>query len=107
MTPAQFIARIKKSGAPAAALLIGPEAYDRRRIKDVVTAAFPEGSVVEHDLAESGLAEIVDDARSLSLFAAERLVWVSNAEAALPRGKAAAEEEDGGGAPGDASVLAD
>ncbi len=106
MTPAQFLARTKKSGPPAAALLIGPEAYDRRRIKDALASAFPEGSVAEHDLTETGLAEIVDDARSLSLFAAERLVWVSNAEAALPRGKAAADEEEGEGSPGDASALA-
>jgi DNA polymerase-3 subunit delta len=106
MTPAQFLTRIKKSGAPPAALLIGPEAYDRRRIKDALIAAFPEGSLAEHDLTETGLSEIVDDARSLSLFAAERLVWVSNAEAALPRGKAA-DEDEGEGAPGDVSVLAD
>jgi len=108
MTPAQFVARVKKSGAPAAALLIGPEAYDRRRVKDALVALFPEGSMAEHDLIETRLSEIVDDARSLSLFASERQVWVSNAEAALPRGKAAAaEEEEGEGAPGDASVLAD
>jgi DNA polymerase-3 subunit delta len=107
MTPAQFIARTKKSGAPAAALLIGPESYDRRRIKEALTAGFPEGSVAEHDLMETSLADVVDDARSLSLFASERLVWVANAEAALPRGKAAAEEDEGEGAPGDASILAD
>jgi DNA polymerase III subunit delta len=108
MNPAQFMARTKKTGAPAAALLIGPESYDRRRIKEALTAGFPEGSVAEHDLMETSLADVVDDARSLSLFASERLVWVANAEAALPRGKAAAAEEDEGeGAPGDASILAD
>jgi DNA polymerase III subunit delta len=108
MTPAQFIARIGKNGAPAAALLIGPESYDRRRVKEALHAAFPDGAAAEHDLMETGLADVVDDARSLSLFASERLIWVANAESALPRGKAAAaEEEDGEGAPGDASILAD
>ena len=51
----------------------------------------------------------MDDARSLSLFASERLIWVVNAEAALPKGKAAvADEEDGeGGGAADAGVLKD
>jgi DNA polymerase-3 subunit delta len=36
--------------------------------------------------------EVLDDARSLSLFTSERLLWVRNAEAVLPRGKG---EDDG------------
>jgi DNA polymerase-3 subunit delta len=50
------------------------------------------------DLDEVPLASALDDARSLSLFAARRVIWISSAEAALPRGKAAAEESgaDGG-----------
>lgn len=66
---------------------------------------FPEGAVGEHDLSEITLAEVLDDARSLSLFAAERLLWVCNSEAALPRGRA--EEEDGEAASaGDTVALA-
>src|SRR5215469_620025 len=116
MTAAQLAARVKKGSPPAATLLLGPEAYERRRVKEAMVAAFPEGSMVQHDLTEISLAEALDDARSLSLFASERLIWIVNAEAALPRGKAAsaAEEtdgdEDGEGSAstaGDAAVLAD
>jgi DNA polymerase-3 subunit delta len=110
MTPAQFHARLK-TGAPAATLLLGPEAYGRRRIKEAMTSAAPADAMAQHDLAEMALAEVIDDARALSLFASERLIWVTNAELALPKGKAAtAEDEDGeGGATGagDAAVLAE
>ncbi len=87
MTPGQLLARVQKGARPAAVLLIGPEAYERRRIKDGLAACFPAGTVTPHDLAEVSLAEVLDDARSLSLFASERLIWVRNAESALPRGE--------------------
>jgi len=111
MTPAQFHARLKK-GAPPVILLLGQEAYERRRIKDAMTAALPAESVTQHDLATVGLAEAIDDARALSLFASERLIWITNAELALPRGKAAAAEDDegegsGGSGSGDAAPLAE
>ncbi|MBS1859941.1 MAG: DNA polymerase III subunit delta [Acidobacteria bacterium] len=111
MTPAQFHARLKK-GAPPATLLLGPEAYERRRIKEAMLAAVPAEAVVQHDLSEIGLAEAIDDARALSLFASERLIWITNAELALPRGRAAAEEDEegeggGGAGSGDAAPLAD
>lgn len=108
MTPAQYLARVKKNAAPPAALLLGPEAYERRRIKEALTALYPSDAVAQHDLAESALAEALDDARSLSLFSSERLIWVVNAEAALPKGKAASDDEDGeGGGSGDAGPLND
>ena len=111
MTPGQFQARIKKASLPAATLLLGPEAYERRRIKDALLAAFPEGSVTQHDLVETPITEVLDDARALSLFASERLIWVVNAESALPRGKAIAASEDDGdsdapASAGDAAPLA-
>jgi DNA polymerase-3 subunit delta len=93
MTAGQLAALVKKGQAPAAVLLLGPEAYERRRLKEAMLGAFPEGSVTQHDLVEQSLAEVLDDARSLSLFAAERLIWVVNAEAALPRGRAAADDD--------------
>jgi DNA polymerase III subunit delta len=109
MTPAQFQSRIKKGSVPPATLLLGPEAYERRRIKDALLASVPEGSVTQHDLSEATIAEILDDARALSLFASERVIWVVNAELALPRGKAAAADDDADSdAPtsaGDASPL--
>jgi len=110
LTPAQLLALVKQGKRPPALLLLGPEAYDRRRIKEVLTAGVPEGSLAEHDLTEVTLAEVLDDARALSLFATDRLIWVVNGEAALPRGRAgeAAEESDDG-APsgsGDSAPLA-
>jgi DNA polymerase-3 subunit delta len=108
VTAAQLVARTKKGTPPAATLLLGPEAYERRRVREAMVAAFPEGSMAQHDLTEVSLAEALDDARSLSLFASERLIWIVNAEAVLPRGKvvAAAEEDEGDGPAGDAAPLA-
>ena len=100
MTPAQVLARIKKGTPPPALLLLGPEAYERRRLKEAMLATVPQDAVTQHDLAERGLAEVVDDARALSLFASERLIWVVNAEAALPRGRAVEENDEGESAGG-------
>jgi DNA polymerase-3 subunit delta len=106
MTAAQLIARLKKGPPPPATLLLGPEAYERRRVKEALVGAFPEGSMSQHDLTEISLAEALDDARSLSLFASERLIWIVNAEAVLPRGRAAAaDDEDGDGPGGDSAPL--
>src|SRR5262245_35803764 len=113
MNPAQFHVRLKK-GAPAVTLLLGPEAYERRRIKEAMLQMMPPDAVAQHDLAEVSLAEVIDDARALSLFASERLIWVTNAELAMPRGKAAAaaeeDDDEGGGSsagPASAAVLAE
>ena len=106
MTSAQLLARLKKRDIPAAVLLLGPEAYERRRIKEAFTAVFPEDAIARHDLAEFSLVQVLDDARALSLFAAERLIWVVNAEAALPRGRADDEESESAGSASDASSLA-
>jgi len=106
MTASQFLARAKKNGPPAVALLIGPEAYQRRQVKQALTTAFPPEAIATHDLAEVSLASILDDARSLSLFAADRLIWVVNAEAALPRGRAAEADSESGTADGDPAPLA-
>lgn len=110
MTPAQLLARAVKGDVPAAVLLLGPEAYQRRKIREALIGGRPDDAVTRQDLAQATLVEVVDDARSLSLFAAERVIWVSNAELALPRGKAA-EDEDGEGegaaaGAGDAVALA-
>src|SRR4051812_25100323 len=70
-------------------------------------AAYPEDAVARHDLSETAIAEVLDDARSLSLFASERLLWVVNAEAVLPKGRAAAaaDDDDAGGGIGDSGPL--
>ena len=84
-----------RNDLPPAILLLGPEAYERRRLKEALFATVPEDAVAQHDLTEVTLAEVLDDARALSLFASERLIWVVNAEAALPRGRAAADDDEG------------
>ena len=103
MTPAQLLSRIEKGATPPAILLLGPEAYDRRRILDALAARFPADSITYHDLLELTLTEVVDDARSLSLFASERLIRVANAEAVLPKGKM---DEDAEGESGNAANAA-
>ena len=112
MTPAQFQTRLKKGTVPPAVLLLGPEAYERRRIKDALTSRLPADAVSQHDLGALSLTEVLDDARALSLFASERLLWIVNAELAMPRGRAAASDEgaedDAGGTAtaGDTAALA-
>ncbi len=44
-----------------------------------------EDGLTRHDLDETPLNAVLDDARSLSLFASNRVIWASGAEAALPR----------------------
>jgi len=105
MTSAQMLSRIKKAAIPPALLLLGPEAYERRRIKEALLSTVPHDAVTQHDLTELSLAEVIDDARSLSLFAAERVVWVVNAEAALPRTTKGDDEGTEGPSGGDATVL--
>ncbi len=107
MTAGQLIARVQKRPLPPLILLLGPEAYQRLRIKHALLSAFPEDSVSRHDLTETSLAEVMDDARSLSLFSSDRLMWVANAEAALPRGRAAEEDADEGAPAGNAAPLND
>ena len=109
MTPAQAAARLKKGEIAPAYLFLGPEAYERRRLREaILDAALPgdrENSITRYDLGEVELAQVLDDARSLSLFASERVIFVAAAEAALPRGRS--EDEDGGESPsGDAAPLA-
>ncbi len=105
MTAGQLLARAQKGALPPVVLLLGPEAYERLRLKQAVLAAFPEEAVTRHDLSENALAEIIDDARSLSLFSADRLLWVTNAEAALPRGRAADDAGEEGTVAGNAGPL--
>jgi DNA polymerase-3 subunit delta len=111
MTPEQFLARIAKQPPAPAYLFTGPEAYQRRMCKEALMArtlgAGGRDGFTQTDLEEATLFQVLDDARSLSLFAAERLIWVSSAELALPRRLTAASEEDGGpGEPAGAALAA-
>jgi DNA polymerase III subunit delta len=99
LSPEQFLQRIQKSPPAAVYLFLGPEVYQlgacRRALVDKVLAGVDrESGLSRHELEETTLAAILDDARSLSLFAANRVIWVSGAETALPRGRAVSDEEN-------------
>jgi DNA polymerase III subunit delta len=97
MTPDQFLDRLQRHGPAAAYLFLGPEQYQRDRCRRaLLEAALPEedreSGFTRHDLDQTTLAAALDDARSLSLFASKRVVWIAGAEAALPRGRRMASE---------------
>ncbi|HLH40301.1 MAG TPA: DNA polymerase III subunit delta [Bryobacteraceae bacterium] len=96
MTPDQFLDRLARQGPAAAYLFLGNEPFQRERarralLEAALGAGDRESGFSHHDLDEETLASALDDARSLSLFAARRVIWISSAEAALPRGEAEAE----------------
>jgi DNA polymerase III subunit delta len=95
VTPEQFLSRLKRQEPAAAYLFAGPEPYRRnlcrRALVDrALSGEDPDEGLSHFDLQDVSLAAVVDEACSLSLFAPKRLIWASNAEAALPRGEAAA-----------------
>src|SRR5574341_56770 len=112
MTPEQFLAQIQRQGPAPVYLFLGPEPYRRelcRRalVDSVLRTEEREDGLVRHDLEEATLSAVLDDARSLSLFAPRRVLWISNSEAALPRGRAATEDEGSEtGKSGGAALLA-
>jgi DNA polymerase-3 subunit delta len=109
MTPDQFLAKLKRDGPEPAYLFLGPDPYERDRCRRALLDAVlpPEvraDGYTRHELDQVPLAAAIDDARSLSLFAPQRLLWLSGAEAAVPRARGAAgEDEDPGG---DSAALA-
>ena len=56
-----------------------------------------EEGLTQHDLDQISLSPALDDARSMSLFASRRVIWLAGAEAVLPRGRAAETEEESAG----------
>ena len=99
MSPDQFLQRIQKAPPAPVYLFLGPEVYQlsacRRALVDKILGPEDrENGLSRHDLEETTLAAVLDDARSLSLFAPNRVVWVSGAESALPRGRAASDDEN-------------
>lgn len=90
LNPEQFLARISKQPLVPGYLFLGPEGYFRRLCREALLArALPgearDAGFTQIDLEERSLPEILDGARSFSLFAAERVIWISSAELALPR----------------------
>lgn len=94
MSPEQFLRELEKRGPAPVMLFVGPEGYRRKGCRAaVVERALPDAEaraegVTVHDLEEVTLVEALDDARSMSLFAAERVIFIHGAEGALPRGEA-------------------
>ncbi|MBM3813482.1 MAG: DNA polymerase III subunit delta [Acidimicrobiia bacterium] len=111
MTADQFVRSLEKGPVSPVYLFLGPESYAREAcrsalLKRVLGDGEREESFIRHDMEEVPLAAVVDDARSLSLFAPKRVIWASRAEAALPRGRRGSsegEEDDKGG--GDSGAL--
>ena len=97
MSPEQFLQRIQKNPPAPVYLFLGPELYQlglcrHAVIEKVLSPEDRENGFARHDLGEVTLATVIDDARSLSLFAPNRVIWASGAEAILPRGRAASED---------------
>lgn len=110
MNPEQFLARIAKQPLESAYLFLGQEGYQRRVCKHaLIERALGEAGasgITETDLENATLREVLDDARSLSLFSADRVIWVCSAELALPRRWPEAAQNDEGGEKSDAADLA-
>jgi DNA polymerase III subunit delta len=110
MTPEQFLDRLSKKGPESVYLFLGPEGYNRERCRRaLLDAVLPaeedrEGGFTSHELDQVSLAAAFDDARALSLFAARRVIWLSRAELALPRGRSA-DADDESGSPAGAGLL--
>ncbi|HEY7210143.1 MAG TPA: DNA polymerase III subunit delta [Bryobacteraceae bacterium] len=92
-------------------MFLGQESYQRRVCRNALVQRVLPGDAAGEgltriDLDQTTLAAVIDDARSLSLFSPDRLIWVSSAELALPRRLASIDESDDEGAPQSEDVLA-
>ena len=110
MTPERFLTSLKRQGPAAAVLFLGTEAHQRSRcrralLESVLPQEEQESGVTRYDLSEASLAEMIDDARSMSLFSSRRVILGLNSEGVLPRGKSE-EAEPASGGTGDAGILA-
>ena len=112
MSPEQFLGSLKRKSFAPAYLFLGSEAYNRARCRAALVEAFlgpdeRENGLTRHDLSEVAMRDAIDDARSLSLFATNRILWLSSAESVLPRGRAAESDDDDEGGGAGAGTLAD
>jgi DNA polymerase III subunit delta len=97
LRPSDFIARVKRGEIPTVTLFLGQEGYNRKRCREALIAAKQGVEAEQYDASETPLTAIVDDARALSLFASERLIFVIAAESAMPRTSKSDDDEEGGG----------
>lgn len=98
MSPDQYLQRLRKGPPSPVSLFLGPELYQLGICRSALIEKFlppedRENGVSRHDMESTNLVEVLDDARAMSLFAAQRVIWVSGAEAALPRGRASSQED--------------
>jgi DNA polymerase-3 subunit delta len=106
LKPKQFLQAMKAGEKPAAGyLFLGAEVFFRDRCRKALHRAVlgedvSEDGLIQIDLKEQPLARVLDETRSLSLFASSRLVIATNAENALPSGRSAKDSAD-------AAILAD
>lgn len=95
MDPAQLLIQLQKSRPAAGYVFLGNELFSRDGCRQaLLEAALPaqdrESGLTQYDLSETSLDTVIEDARTLSLFAGARLIVAYNAEALLQR---APEEE--------------
>jgi DNA polymerase-3 subunit delta len=95
MTPAQFLARVKRNEIPPVCLFLGQESYNRKRCREALVVASGGLESEQHDASETSLTAIVDDARAMSLFASERLIFAIGSETMMPRSIRDEEDEAG------------
>jgi DNA polymerase-3 subunit delta len=103
MQPAGLFTALDRGRVAPAYLFLGPDYYSRREAREAIFEKVlgrenHDNGVIRLDLEETTLAAVLDDAASLSLFASERVLWVANAEAALPKRISSKDDEDGPGA---------
>ena len=84
MTASDFLKAVPRGHLAPVYLFLGPENYERDLCRRELVDQFlgPQGrdaGYVRHDLGEMTLAAVFDDARSLSLFAPRRVLWVDSA----------------------------
>jgi DNA polymerase III subunit delta len=99
LSPEQFLQRLRKGPPAPVYLFLGPELYQlglcrRALIEKALAPEDRENGLVRHDLESTTVAAVLDDARSLSLFAMNRVIWVSGAETALPKGRAITTQDE-------------
>lgn len=96
LKPKAFTKSIEGGKTEAGYLFLGNEMFFRDRCRQALRKAVigedPEG-FVEVDLKKESLARLWDETRSLSLFAASRLIIGCNAEAAVPNARSQAADE--------------
>ncbi len=97
LAAAEFLKRVAGRNFAPGYLLAGSELYLRDKARDALVECFLEGDRggwISRDLAEVPVRDALDDAASLGLFAARRVLWLRNAESLLPRRRSAAAEEN-------------